>query len=351
MTFCVSPGRGAVPDPAASGASPVRSSLSSRLASSSQSLLYFARCPSPAPFPMPVEHYENFPVASWLMPKRLRRPVEAIYHFARQADDLADEGDASPAERRAALAAFDAQLVRIAGGQAPAPEPAGPMFERLAAEIHQHRLPMGLFHDLLSAFSQDCVVERYADDAQLLDYCRRSANPVGRLLLVLYGADHEVHRLWSDRICTSLQWINFWQDVAVDRLKNRIYLPLADLERFGVDPQRLMVDPRAVMHGTPFKALMRYEVDRTRAMMLDGAPLALALPGRIGYELRLIVQGGLRILTKIERVDYDVLDHRPTLGRGDVPALVLHALTMRGRGARPLAAGPASAPLQSHDDA
>lgn len=183
---------------------------------------------------MPVDHYENFPVASILMPRRLRRPVEAIYHFARQADDLADEGDATPAERRAALAAFDAQLLEIDAGRAPADEPAGAMFGVLAAQIREHALPIGLFRDLLSAFSQDCVVARYDDDAQLLDYCRRSANPVGRLLLVLYGANDEIHRLWSDRICTALQWINFWQDVAVDRLKDRIYLPLVDLDRKSV---------------------------------------------------------------------------------------------------------------------
>ena len=277
---------------------------------------------------MPVDHYENFPVASLLLPKRLRRPIEAIYRFAREADDLADEGDATPAERQAALAAFDAQLDRIAAGTAPLASPSGPMFERLAHEIAAHALPIGLFHDLLSAFSQDCVVRRYDDDAQLLDYCRRSANPIGRLLLVLYRADSEVHLQWSDRICTALQWINFWQDVAVDRLKDRIYLPLADLARFGVDPDALMRTPQTAMTGDAWKRLMRHEVDRTRAMMLEGAPLARALPGRIGLELRMIVQGGLRILEKIEAVDYDVLARRPTLGRGDALTTAWRALTM-----------------------
>lgn len=301
--------------------------------------------PSALP-PMPVDHYENFPVASLMLPKPLRRPVEAIYRFARQADDLADEGDATPAERIAALAAFDAQLLRIAAGHRPAADPSGAMFEALEREIRAHALPIGLFRDLLSAFSQDCVVARYDDDARLLDYCRRSANPVGRLLLVLYDADTEVHRVWSDRICTALQWINFWQDVAVDRLKDRIYLPLAELERFGVSEAALMADPSSVVGSDAWKRLMRHTVDRTRAMMLEGAPLALALRGRIGLELRMIVQGGLRILERIEHGDYDVVHHRPMLGRRDGVLIAFRALTMR----RSRSTG-ASAPLQSTDDA
>ena len=292
---------------------------------------------------MPVEHYENFPVASVLMPKRLREPVEAIYHFARAADDLADEGDASTAERQAALAAFDAQLQRIERGDAPQGEPAGAMFATLAVQIGRHALPVPLFRDLLSAFSQDCVVSRYPDDAALLDYCRRSANPVGRLLLILYGADTGRNRAWSDLVCTALQWINFWQDVAVDRDKDRIYLPLADLARFGVDPERLLHEPRSLIGSGAWRALMRHEVDRTRTMMLAGAPLAWALPGRIGLELRMIVHGGLRILEKIEAVDFDVFDRRPTLGRGDALRLLWRAAATQPRepGARPGSAAAA----------
>ncbi len=302
---------------------------------------------------MPVDHYENFPVASLLMPKPLRAPVEAIYRFARSADDLADEGDASPAERRAALAAFDGQLVRIAAGAAPAPLPEGPMFDALAATIRAHALPVSLFRDLLSAFSQDCIVKRYDDDEALLDYCRRSANPVGRLMLALYGADSEMHRSWSDRICTALQWINFWQDVAVDRAKDRIYLPLADLARFGVTEAMLFGEARLLVDSAAWKALMRHEVGRTRAMMLEGSPLASALSGRIGIELRMIVQGGLRILERIERVDYDVFHHRPTLARVDAIVMGARALAMPWRSPRAaVTPGVASArPLQSPDDA
>ena len=286
---------------------------------------------------MPVDHYENFPVASLLMPKRLRRPVEAIYRFARQADDLADEGDASPEARRAALAAFDAQLLRIEAGASPLAEPSGPMFVALAAEIRAHGLPVALFRDLLSAFSQDCVVKRYDDDVALLDYCHRSADPVGRLLLVLYDADTERNRWQSDRICTALQWINFWQDVAVDRAKDRVYLPRAELERFGLDPQAVLADLPSLVGHAPWKRLMRHTVDRTRTMMLEGAPLATTLQGRIGFELRMIVQGGLRILEKIEAVDYDVFNRRPVLNRVDGARLVWRALAMT-RTSRPVAA-------------
>ena len=299
---------------------------------------------------MPVDHYENFPVASILMPRRLRKPVEAIYRFARQADDLADEGDATPAQRREALAAFDAQLLSIAAGRAPAAEPSGAMFAALAVEIRDHRLPIDLFRDLLSAFSQDCVVKRYDDDAQLLDYCRRSANPVGRLLLVLYRADDEIHRLRSDRICTALQWTNFWQDVAIDRLKDRIYLPLADLVRFGIEEKTLIEDLPSLAREERWRALMRHEVERTRAMMLDGAPLAFALKGRIGFELRMIVQGGLRILEKIEDVDGDVFANRPTLGRRDGALLLMRSMTMRPA-RREVAPERLATSMRSTDDA
>jgi squalene synthase HpnC len=277
---------------------------------------------------MPVEHYENFPVASWLLPRDLQRPVEAIYRFARSADDLADEGTAAPATRQAALAAYDAQLDRIEAGERPAASPDGALFDALAVTVRERRLPVRPLHDLLSAFSQDCVVDRYDDDAALLDYCRRSANPVGRLMLHLYGRDSEAHRAWSDRMCTALQWINFWQDVAVDRDKDRVYLPLADRARFGVTEAMLFGDPRTLVDSAAWKSLMRHEVVRTRAMMLEGAPLALALRGRIGLELRMIVHGGLRILEQIEAVDYDVFFRRPTLGRADAARIAARAVAM-----------------------
>jgi squalene synthase HpnC len=258
---------------------------------------------------MAVDHYENFPVASILLPRRLVPAVEAIYAFARSADDLADEGDAAPAERLAALQAYEAALDGIAAG---AP-PDHPMFRRLAAVLEEFKLPLQPLRDLLSAFKQDVVTTRYPDFPRLRDYCRRSADPVGRLMLGLYGVDDPVSLRESDAICTALQLINFWQDVAIDIAKGRIYLPLDDLARFGVT-QDAIEQGRA---DPAWRALMRFEVDRARALMLEGAPLATRLPGRIGWELRMVVQGGLRILEAIERVDYDVFRRRPRLKRLD----------------------------------
>jgi squalene synthase HpnC len=272
---------------------------------------------------MPVDHYENFPVASFLMPKRLVPAVEAIYAFARSADDIADEGDATPGERLAALERYEAALEGVKRGE----PPDDPLFRRLAAVIAQYNLPLQPFYDLLSAFKQDVVVKRYADVDQLLDYCRRSANPVGFLMLSLYKAADAVNVRDSDAICSALQLINFLQDVAIDREKDRIYVPEGDLARFGVAPAALdqqLLDER-------WRALMAFEVARARALLLSGAPLALRLPGRIGWELRLVVQGGLRILEGIERVDYDVFTRRPTLRGADWLLLGWRALRMRRR--------------------
>jgi squalene synthase HpnC len=269
---------------------------------------------------MAVDHYENFPVASILLPRRLVPAVEAIYAFARSADDLADEGDAAPAERLAALQAYEAALDGIAAGT----PPADPMFQRLAAVLAAFHLPLQPLRDLLSAFRQDVVTTRYPDFPRLVDYCRRSADPVGRLMLGLYGVDDAASLRASDAICTALQLINFWQDVAIDIAKGRIYLPLDDLARFGVT-QDAIEQGRA---DAAWRALMRFEVDRARALMLEGAPLATRLPGRIGWELRMVVQGGLRILEAIERVDYDVFRRRPRLKRLDWLVVGWRALCM-----------------------
>lgn len=272
---------------------------------------------------MPVDHYENFPVASFLLPKRLVPAVEAIYAFARSADDIADEGDAAPAERLAALDHYQQGLDAIGRGEACAE----PMFRRLAAVVAQYRLPLQPFRDLLSAFRQDIAVKRYADFDTLLDYCRRSANPVGLLMLSLYGAADARNVRDSDAICSALQLINFLQDVAVDRAKERIYLPLDDMTRFGVAPAQLDLGRL----DAPWRALMAFEVARARDLLLCGAPLALRLPGRIGWELRLVVQGGLRILEAIEQADYDVFGRRPKLGKLDWLRLAWRALWMRPR--------------------
>lgn len=267
---------------------------------------------------MPVDHYENFPVASLLLPRHLREPVEAIYAFARSADDIADEGDAPPLERLARLNDYRGQLLMVELGN----KPTLPLFVRLAKTIRKHRLPIQLFRDLLDAFQQDVGKTRYANYAELLDYCRRSANPVGRLVLALYQADRPENLTLSDYICTSLQLINFWQDVAIDWQKKRIYLPQEDLADFGVGESHI-AKGRVDEH---WRQLLAFEVQRTREMMLAGAPLARRLPGRLGWELRLVVQGGLRILEKIERVGFDVFRRRPALGKTDWPVLGWRAL-------------------------
>lgn len=269
---------------------------------------------------MPIDHYENFPVASILLPKRLVPAVEAIYAFARSADDIADEGDALPPARLAALEAYEAALAGIARGAVPD----DPMFQRLANVIAEYKLPLEPFYNLLSAFKQDVVTSRYQTFNLLLDYCRRSANPVGFLMLSLYGAADQQNVQDSNQICSALQLINFLQDVGIDRAKQRIYLPMADLERFKVAPTQL---DQARVDGN-WRSLMQFEVARARAMMHDGAPLALRLPGRIGWELRMVVQGGLRILEAIEAVDYDVFRRRPQLKTVDWLVIVWRALRM-----------------------
>lgn len=270
---------------------------------------------------MPVDHYENFPVASWLLPRALRRPVEAIYAFARSADDLADEGTRTPAERLAALQGYREELERIAAGEAPAT----PLFEALARAIAAHRLPMQPFHDLLDAFTQDVTCARYADFGQVLDYCRRSANPVGRLMLHLYGCAQPPSIARSDSICTALQLVNFLQDVARDWAIGRVYLAQDELRAAGIDEAQI-AQGRADERWARF---MRAQAQRAIGMLEDGAPLAHALPGRAGLELRLVVAGGLRIARRVQAVGGDVFRRRPVLGWRDWLAMAGHAAWYR----------------------
>ncbi|MEO6919280.1 MAG: squalene synthase HpnC [Collimonas sp.] len=270
---------------------------------------------------MPTNHYENFPVASLLLPARLRPAVKAIYAFARSADDIADEGDASADQRLRELNAYEAALDKIEQRQAAE----NPLFQTLEQVIVEYRLPLTPFRDLLSAFKQDVVTTRYSQFPHLLDYCRRSANPVGALMLHLYGAASEQNLRDSDAICSALQLINFWQDVAIDWDKARIYLPLEDLQRFGVSQVQLANG--TVDHA--WRRLMEFEVQRARAMMSGAHGLALRLPGRIGWELRLVIQGGLRILEMLEAVDYDMFRRRPKLQKADWLLLAWRALRMR----------------------
>ena len=266
---------------------------------------------------MSVGHYENFPVASLLVPESLREPVKAIYRFARSADDVADEGDDAPQARLAKLEEYRAGLKRIESGQSPRE----PLFEALSRAVREHRLPLEPLHDLLDAFSQDVVKSRYENFPELLDYCRRSANPIGRLLLHLFRRTQQSALACSDAICTSLQLINFWQDVALDWRKGRVYLPQDEMRSFGVSDAHLS-NGRC---DDAWRALMQFQCERAQDLMQQGAPLGKTLSGRVGLEIRLTVQGGLRILEKLRHARYDAFRHRPLLGWHDWPLLLWRA--------------------------
>jgi squalene synthase HpnC len=266
---------------------------------------------------MSVDHYENFPVASFLLPARLREPVKAIYAFARSADDIADEGTLGEAERLAGLARFRAELDALEAGR-PTQDP---IFLRLRPVIAAHGLQLQPFRDLLDAFTQDVTKKRYATFAELMDYCRRSADPVGRLMLHLFGCGDAKSQSLSDGICSSLQLINHWQDIAVDWRKGRVYLPQDELARFGIGEEQIA----AGRWNAAWAALMDFQIDRARRMMAAGSPLVHVLPGRIGLELRLIVASGFRMLDKLQRVRGDVFRRRPVIGWRDWPGILLHA--------------------------
>lgn len=271
-----------------------------------------------------IEHYENFPVASWLCPPALRPPIVAIYHFARTADDIADEGLASADDRLLSLRAYRADLRAIAAGQAPCSAWDQQVFRPLGEVMAVYRLPLALLEDLLDAFEQDLVKTRYEDRAELEDYCRRSANPIGRLLLHLYGVDDPLALRRSDAICTSLQLINFWQDASRDGPRGRVYAPLQDLSRHGAD-----ADAFAACHDSlAARAALRELCQWAEQLMHEGAPLVHQLPGRIGWELRLVVQGGLRILARIRAMDHACLLRRPQIGPLDLPVMLWKAAFM-----------------------
>ncbi len=268
--------------------------------------------------PVPVDHYENFPVASWLLPGRLRRPVEAIYRFARSADDIADEGNAVATERLAQLAAYRHELDRIEAGETPS----DPVFGPLARAIRTHAIPFAPLRDLLSAFEQDVTKTRYANFGEVMDYCRRSANPVGRLMMHLYGDADPRHLAYSDAICSSLQLINFLQDIAIDYQKDRIYLPLDELAAYHVGESQIAAgDTRGL-----WRALMLKQIERTRKLLQAGAPLGRILKGRIGLEIRVTIRGGETILRKLHADPACVFANRPVLGKGDWVMMLVRGL-------------------------
>ncbi len=265
-----------------------------------------------------ARHYENFPVGSLFIPRELRRPVHLVYAFARVADDMADEGDLGADERLRRLDRWEGSLLKALE------EGEGTGFFRDLAEIVAARqLPVELFRDLVEAFRMDARSTRYASFDDLLCYCRRSANPVGRIMLRLFKCESTERDELSDDICTALQLANFWQDLSVDTKRNRFYIPDEDFARFGVDPAELAAGGK----GPSVRALGKFEVERTRTLFLRGERLLKLVPRRLRFELLLIWHGGMRILEKIERMEFDTTTRRPALTRWDRGVVLVRALT------------------------
>jgi hydroxysqualene synthase len=257
-------------------------------------------------------HYENFPVASWLVPAAIRPQVAAVYAFARSADDFADEDGYDTAERFRLLDDWLARLHRAVG---PGADASDPVFLALGHTIRTCNLPVDLFEALLSAFRQDITVTRYTTWADVDDYCRRSANPVGRLVLRLFGHDNARLDGWSDAICTALQLTNFWQDFAVDWRRGRLYVPEEQWRASGAHPDQLSLG----MTTTPreWQQALAESAARTRALFYQGRPLLQYTRGRLRLELEATWHGGTRVLEKLEQGRFDPVAARPKLGMGD----------------------------------
>jgi squalene synthase HpnC len=266
-----------------------------------------------------THHYENFHVVSFLLPKRLHQDFYNVYSFCRWADDLGDE-IGNPRESLRLLAWWRGELQAMFAGRA-----SHPVFVALQGTASRFDLPPILFEDLITAFEQDQTVTRYRNFEELFEYCRYSANPVGRLVLALCGyRDAERQRL-SDATCTALQLANHWQDVTVDLLKDRVYLPLDVMERHGYPLEALL----ARRFDDRFKAAMRESVEVARGLFLKGLPLAGMVDRRLAIDLDLFSRGGLKVLEKIEQQDYNVLSARPAISKIERVSLLLGAITRR----------------------
>lgn len=272
-------------------------------------------------------HYENFPVASVFLPKELRAPIALIYSFARQADDFADEGDSTIEQRLSALNKFRDELDLLQAYI----KPQTAFFVALGVMIRSRNLPFMPFYDLLDAFSQDVTKIRYQNFTEVLDYCSRSANPIGRLLLHLYQAATPNNIELSDNICSALQIINFLQDIAIDFKKNdgkqRIYMCQDELLKFGITEQQIAAYVNASAPvDKEWQQFMQFNLQRVRTLLITGKPLGRILKGRIGFEMRMIIAGGERIITKITKVNGDIFNHRPTLNNWDWLLILTKAL-------------------------
>lgn len=284
-------------------------------------------------------HYENFPVASRWLPRPMRVHVAAVYAFARSADDLADEGSRSDDERHRSIDDWFNRLhgcvesSQRGGGPALGAPRAGrdqsgerdQIFLAVGDTIRRCQLPVSLFEDLLSAFRQDITTRRYDTWDAVLDYCRRSANPVGRLVLRIAGHRDDALDRASDSLCTALQLTNFWQDLGRDWRRGRLYVPTEDWKRCGARETDL--DHERLTDG--WRCTLECAAARTRDLFVQGRRVCDGVGGRLGLELRLTWLGGMRILGRLERARFDVFTKRPTLGAGDVPGLLWGAITWR----------------------
>jgi len=261
-------------------------------------------------------HYENFPVASWFVPKEIRKYIWAIYAFARIADDYADEPGYTLAERMDNLFQWEQYLDECYNGN-----PTHRVFAALADTVERFQIPVELFQNLLTAFRSDVTVKRYATYEEVLEYCCNSANPIGRLVLILFNYRSETMMELSDHICTALQLTNFWQDISVDLQKDRIYLPLEDLEEFAYSEQDLLERK----FDNRFRKLMVFQVQRTAEFFVEGKPLLSRIGKDLSRELRLTWNGGTRILQKIHKQDYNVLIQRPALSTLDKLGLLFRS--------------------------
>lgn len=267
---------------------------------------------------MAQSHYENFPVASRLLPKQLRQPISVIYAFARRADDFADEGDLTNEERLSALDDFSDKLKLIEKGAAVDDT----TFIALSDVIQQHQLPISLFHDLLTAFKLDVTKSRFANFGEVMEYCRYSANPVGRLLLHLNKAISPQNLGYSDAVCSALQLTNFLQDISQDlEESDRIYIPQDEMTQFGVTKD----DIHNKLTNPATRKLISFQIQRTVKLMQSGAPLGKVLKGRMGLELRMTIMGGSRILYKLNQQHDDVFS-RPRLSKWDITWVIWKAL-------------------------
>ena len=259
-------------------------------------------------------HYENFPVASWFLPSELRRPIAVIYAFARTADDMADEGALDNKQRLSALEEYEKNLSNLTAS-------GDPVFIALSDVIQTFHLPLELFHDLIAAFKQDTQVNRYQTFEDILLYCQKSANPIGRLLLYLNGQVSEKNLILSDSICAALQLINFYQDLAQDYHENkRIYIPLDEMQKYGVDENIFS----AQKTDQKLNALMHHQVIRAREMLLSGRELGTIMKGRVGFEMRMVIAGGLIICEKLLNNTENAFA-RPRLNKLDILTMCIKA--------------------------